>query len=175
MKVTIPLGRYTVVLIASDQIDQIDMDTITRIDYSNLYGEAVTCSALLNRIGQLKADAEAIHSDAKLELDIYEAGLKKKYRREALLARGTITLEEGGTVKLTEKGLEELVLLDKGYQVKSKEVIYSKRNLDYLESLNWAVSSKDRKLNNLLPRVTPEEFFNNLMEGVVNTFIIKKM
>lgn len=175
MKTPIHLGDRTVVLISSDNFDDIDMDEITKIDYSNLYGEAVTCSALLNRIGLLKADAEAIYNVTKIECSIYEASLKKRFRKEALLGGGRITLEDKTTIKLTENGLDELILLDRGYQEKSKALVYSKRDLDYLESLNWAVSSKDRKLNNLLPKTTPEEFFTNLMEGAINTFVIKKL
>lgn len=175
MKIPIQLGQdRTIVLLASDNIDNIDMDSISMIDYSNLYGEAVTCSALLNRIGQLKADAEAIYSEAKLDANIFEASLRKQLRREALLGRGCVTVDDE-SVKLTEKALDELILLNKEYQALSKKVIYAKRDLDYLESLNWAISSKDRKLNNLLPKVTPDEFFDNIIEGSINTFVIKKM
>lgn len=175
MRTPIYLGERTVVLISSDNFDDIDMDEVTKIDYSNLYGEAVTCSALLNRIGLLKADAEAVYNIAKIECNVYEAGLKKRFRKEALLGGGRLTLEDNTTIKLTENGLEEIILLDKGYQEKSKALVYAKRDLDYLESLNWAISSKDRKLNNLLPKTTPEEFFDHITEGVINTFTIKKM
>lgn len=175
MKTPIHLGERTVVLLSSDNFDDIDMDEVTKIDYSNLYGEAVTCSALLNRIGLLKADAEAVYNIAKIECNIYEAGLKKRFRKEALLGGGRITLEDKTTIKLTENGLEEIILLDRGYQEKSKALVYAKRDLDYLESLNWAISSKDRKLNNLLPKTTPEEFFDHIAEGVINTFTIKKL
>lgn len=175
MKTPIHLGERTVVLLSSDNFDDIDMDEVTKIDYSNLYGEAVTCSALLNRIGLLKADAEAVYNIAKIECNIYEAGLKKRFRKEALLGGGRITLEDKTTIKLTENGLEEIILLDRGYQEKSKALVYAKRDLDYLESLNWAISSKDRKLNNLLPKTTPEEFFDHITEGVINTFTIKKL
>lgn len=176
MKIPIQLGNdRTVVLLSSDNLTEIDVDDISTIDYSNLYGEAVTCSALLNRVGQLKADAEAIYSTTKLELNIYESQLKKKIRREALLGGGRVKLDDDSTIKLTENGLSELVYMDKGYQAMSKKLIYTKRDLDYLESLNWAISSKDRKLNNLLPKVTPEEFYNNIVEGSINTFVIKKL
>lgn len=174
MKTSIHFGDRVVVLVSSDNIEQIDMDEISRINYSNLYGEAVTSAALLNRIGQLKADAEAIYSQAKLDTEIFTASLKKKIRREALLGRGCVSID-GESIKLTEKGLDELILLNKEYQAMAKQVIYAKRDLDYMESLNWAISSKDRKLNNILPKLTPEEFFENIIEGVVNTFIIKKI
>lgn len=176
MRIPIDLGNdRMIVLLAADRIDPIDMDAVTTINYSNLFGEAVTCSALLNRIGQLKADAEAIYNAAKLELGVYESRLKKDFRKESLLGGGRVRLEDGTTVKLTENGLDDLVKMDKNFQTLSKEVIYRKRDLDYLDSLNWAISSKDRKLNTLLPKVTPEEFWDGIVEGAINTFVIKKV
>ena len=34
--------------------------------------------------------------------------------------------------------------------------------------------SKDKKLTGLVPKVTPEEFLDNLVEGEINTFLIIK-
>jgi hypothetical protein len=43
-----------------------------------------------------------------------------------------------------------------------------------LDALQWAVQDKSKKLNNLLKPVTPTEFLNELVEGEVNSFFIKK-
>ena len=55
-----------------------------------------------------------------------------------------------------------------------KTLVKKKKHLAEIDSLYWALQSKDRKLNNLVPKVTPEEFLDNLVEGEINTFIIKK-
>ena len=55
-----------------------------------------------------------------------------------------------------------------------KTLVKKKKYLAEIDSLYWALQSKDRKLNNLVPKVTPEEFLDNLVEGEINTFIIKK-
>ncbi len=50
--------------------------------------------------------------------------------------------------------------------------IESKR--DKLDTLFWAVQSKDKKLNNLLPKIVPQDFEKELIEGKINTFKIVK-
>lgn len=166
--------KRNVVLLSSDDVSEIDMDVVTSIDYGNIYGEAVTCAALMNKVGGLRADAQAILSSAKLECNIYEASLKRKLRKEALLQGGKIKLGDD-SIKLTENGLTEAIISDKGYQVLQKRIIAAEKDLGYVDSLYWALQSKDKKLNNILPKVTPKEFFEELIEGVVNTFVIKKI
>lgn len=174
MKQAINLGDKMIVLLSKDCIDELDMDQVTSIDHSNVYGEIATCSVLLNKIGGLRAEAESIYSSKKLECDIYEANLKKRLRKRAALEGGKLKLEDG-TIKFTEGTLSELILLDEGFQQTKKNLIEHKKNLDFIESLYWSIQSKDRKLNNLVPKVTPEEFYNDLVEGTINTFTIKKL
>lgn len=177
MKHVIHLDNKPVVLIYPDTDEEILVEDITKIDYGNLYGEAVTLPVMLNTVGRLKAQCESFYQTSKLECDIYEANLRKNWRREANGNAGKFTLLEGKLelpIKLTEKSLEEAVLLDKGFQVKKNNVIKAKRDWEYLDSLHWAVSSKDRKLNNLIKGVTPEELYSELVDGKINGILIKK-
>lgn len=173
MKEAVHIGDKTIVLLSRDFEEDIDLDSITSIDYSNLYGEAVTVSALLNKIGMLKSDAESCYAEEKLSCDIYEASLKKDYRAQALRKGGKVVID-GEEIKITDKSLEDLVFSDKEFQIKKRSVISAKRVLDYLDSIYWAIQAKDKKLNNILPKVTPQEFVNELIEGEINTFYIKK-
>ncbi len=104
---------------------------------------------------------------------MFEASLKKQLRREANLSGGKFTID-GESVKLTEKSLEDAVILDVKYQTVSKEIIEAKRDLDMLDSLFWSVQDKSKKLNNILKPVTPEEFVSELIEGEINLLFIKK-
>jgi len=177
-KVIVPFGQKTVVLSYGDFDDEVNVDDLTSIDYSNLYGEAVTVSALMNRIGILKSEAEANHSQKKLDCDIYEANLSRGYRRESNTTGGKFTIEdETGApfmMKLTDKAVEAAVLLDLAYQNKRKAVINAKRDLDFIESIYWAVQSKDKKLSVLMKATSPEEFYNELIEGKVNGLTVNK-
>lgn len=164
MKTVIHLGDKPVSLNMRDFDDEIDVDNLTSINYYNLYGEAVTVPALLNQVGILKAQQEKVFSDKKLEFEIFEAELRQRIRKES-----TETSQ-----KLTEKGLDELVSIDGGYKIKKKNVATAQYNLNVIESLWWAIKSKDTKLNNLLKGVSPEELFSELVEGTVNNIVIKK-
>lgn len=174
MRTVITAGERTIVLLSGDFEMEILLDDITKIDYSNLYGEAVTIAALLNRVGMLRSDAEADLSEAKLSCDIYEADLRRRLRREAVMSGGRVKVNDEA-IKLTENSLNEIIILDKGYQMKKREVITAQKNYAYVDNLFWAINAKNGKLNNLLPKVTPAEFVNELVEGHVNTFIIKKL
>lgn len=156
--------KYLVILHHQDWDSDLDLDELTRIDYSNLFGEVVTVSALLNRVGLLKADVEAQLNITKLECDVFTANKKKEIvARETALGR-----------KLSDPKIENLVIVDPEVIAMKKKVIYAQRDLQTVESMYWAVQSKDKKLSVLLKPTTPEEFVGEITEGKLNTFIIKK-
>lgn len=173
MRTIIHIDDNPLELIMADFDSEINVDEITSIDYSNLFGEAVTISTLLNRIGILKARAEAIYAEKKLEFDIYEATQRKRLRREAAMNGNYFKIEDQ-QIKLTENSLEEAVIIDEGWQVNKKNVIKAQETLNKVDSIYWAISSKSKKLEVMLKPITPEEFYNELMEGTVNGILIKK-
>ena len=160
----------------------VDVDDLTKIHYENLFGELVTVSALLNKIGLIKAEAEEIHSLKKLELEIYKAETNKRLRREIVENGGKIRIVEKsqGTIvsdvliKGTEDAIENAIILDEGYQIKKKNEIKAFKDFSYIDSLYWAIQSKDKKLNNLMREVTPEDFEKEIVEGVINGILIKR-
>jgi hypothetical protein len=176
-KVVLPFLDKTVVLSFGDFDDIIDIDQLTTIDYSNLFGEAVTVSALMNRVGILKAEAEASLATKKLECDIYIAERSKIIRREANTNAGKFTIKDGQSdisIKLTEDSLVMAISLDIVVQNRRKGIIEAQKNLSFLDSLYWSIKSKDTKLSVLVNGVTPKEFYEELIEGTVNAIIIKK-
>lgn len=173
MKIILEQGDKTIVLIETEGDEEIFLDDITKIDYSNLYGEATTISALLNKVGMWKANCEKEAKEAKLNCDVYVSELKRKYRREAATNEGRVRVD-GESFKLTEKGLDEIIQLDTEYQDLQLELIELECKRDKLDTLFWAINSKDKKLNNILPKVTPNEFVQELVEGKVNTYMIRK-
>lgn len=173
MRTIIHIDNQPLELIMADFDSEINVDEITSIDYSNLFGEAVTISTLLNSIGILKARAEAIYAEKKLDFDIYEATQRKRLRREAAMNSNYFKVDDQ-QIKLTENSLEEAIIIDAGWQVNKKNVIKAQETLNKVDSIYWAISSKSKKLEVMLKPVTPEEFFNELMEGTVNGILIKK-
>lgn len=173
MKQVIHIGEFPIALISEDFEETLDIDQICQIDYSNLYGEAVTIPALINKVGMMKSQAESDYSKAKLECEIYESKLRKSIRVESSKNSGKFLIGDDW-VKLTEKSIDEAVYLDEEYQELRTILIDTKKNLDVLDSLYWAVGNKSKKLDNLVKQVTPSEFIDELVEGKVNTFLIKK-
>lgn len=163
--IKIPVGNKIIVLKYFDFDTDVDLDAVTKIDYSNLYGEIVTISSLLNRIGILKADVENIYNDFKLELEIFESQKRKQIVRENLAI---------GNKKPSEASLADELTVDKEVIAMRKRLNELQRDLNYIEAVYWAIQSKDKKLSVLMKGVTPEEFAEGIVEGVVNTFYVKK-
>lgn len=173
MEILVHFNDVPVTLVTNGFEETVDIDKLTSIDYSNLYGEAVTVSALLNKVGLLRAEAERAVSEKKLEKEVYEADMKKGWRREANRNGGKFTIEDE-EIKLSEKALDEALLLDEDYQKLCLEYIEAQKNFSVLDALQWSVQDKSKKLNNLLKPVTPQEFLSELVEGKVNSFLISK-
>ena len=173
MEILVHFNDVPVTLVTNGFEETVDIDKLTSIDYSNLYGEAVTVSALLNKVGLLRAEAERAVSEKKLEKEVHEADMKKGWRREANRNGGKFTIEDE-EIKLSEKALDEALLLDEDYQKLCLEYIEAQKNFSVLDALQWSVQDKSKKLNNLLKPVTPQEFLSELVEGKVNSFLIAK-
>lgn len=165
MDIKIHTENYLVVLKYDNWDSDINIDELTRIDYSNLYGEIVTISALLNRVGLLKADCEADVALEKLDLETFEAQKKSQFTKTS------ISLGE----KMSEAKLNDKVTQDPEIIVKRKKLIQKQRDLGYVTAMYWAISSKDKKLEHLLRPTSPEEFADEIVAGKLNTFIIKKL
>lgn len=163
-----------IVMIFKGFEEELNLDELTSIDYSNLYGEAVTISALLAKLGIMRGEAENHMSECKLDYDICEAKLKKNHRKFAANSGGKIQMDDGTLVKMTENALEELIKTDIFWQKKKKAMIEAKRQYDYMDAIFWAASSKDKKLNNIVKAITPEELYNELIEGAINSIVIQK-
>lgn len=178
MKQVIHIGNRPIVLISQDFDDEVDVDALTQIDYGNIYGDAVTCPALLNKVGMLRAEAENILSSVKIETEIYSSEFIRGLRVEAGKNGGRLTIENGSdkptTIKATEDAYKDSLHLDRHWQELKNKEFKAKRDFEFLDSLFWAVQDKSKKLNNILPQVTPEEFVNELTEGKVNGMLIKK-
>lgn len=154
--------------------DEINLDELTSIDYSNLYGEAVTISALLSKLGIFRAEAEKHLSQCKLDYEICEAQIRKGHRKFANNNGGKIQLDDGTLIKMTENGLDEVLKTDIFWQKKKKKWIEAKRQYDYIDAIFWSASSKDKKLNNIVKAITPEELYDELIEGAINGIVIQK-
>lgn len=177
MQYTIHVGNTPIVLEHESLDSNINVDDLTIIDTSNIFGEAVTISAAVNRIGLLKSEVEAKMAEAKLEYKIYEGTFKAKLRRQAVANSGFFTIRvdnEDVRVKLSETSLSSSFETDPKWIELKKEFITAEKNFNALSSLYWACQDKSRKLNGLTNGTTPQEFVEGMIEGKVNGILITK-
>lgn len=163
--IKIALGEKIITLNHSGVDGDIDMDEITQIQYGNIYGEMVTVSALLNKIGILKADVDNQYEEYKLDCQIFESSERKKYISSKMV---------NGEKKPTDSQCEDFLNTHQDIIAKRKRLLTLKKGCDYINSLYWSVKSKDDKLSVLIKGVTPVEFSSGIIEGVVNGFLLKK-
>jgi hypothetical protein len=152
--------------------DVINVDDLTKIDTSNIFGEVVTVTAAANRIGIMMSEV-----GAKLDCKLYENDFRNRLRSEASKNSGSyfITVdEERVPVKLTETGLATCYDSDPEWLRLKRETITLERNFNSLSALYWAVQDKSRKLNGLVHSTTPEDFVAGLVEGKVNGILVSK-
>lgn len=177
MKYTIHVGDQPITLQHENFDSIINVDDLTKIDTSNLFGEAVTISAAVNRIGLLKSEVEGNLAHIKLELKIFESRFRSKLRSQASKNSGFYTFRfenEDVKVKLTEKSLESCFEDDIEWIELKTKYNTTEKNFNALSALYWATQDKSRKLNGLVSGTTPKEFVAGMIEGKVNGILIKK-
>jgi len=177
MEYKINIGGQEITLYHDNMDSSINVDDLTKIDVGNIYGDAVTISAAVNRIGLIKAEVEALVGETKLEYKIYEGQFKAKLRKQAANNGGFYTIRidnEDVKIKATEKALETSFETDPKWIELKKAFITAEKNFNSLSSLYWACQDKSRKLNTLVNGVTPSEFVSEMIEGKINGILIQK-
>lgn len=162
---TIKLGDQLYTLSYQEFDDEVDIDELLTIDYSNLIGEMVTFPIIVNRIGLLLADAESKLSETKLNRDVMEAKVKERLRKELLEKNG-----KAPTIDM----VNDSMIQDAGYQAVYRKYIDAQKTRDYISSLFWSAKDKSSKLDKLSLTIQAGDVDEKLIEGTVNRVTIKK-
>lgn len=162
----IQIGGNTYKLIFDNFDEDVDIDSLLKIDYSNLIGELVTFPVILNRFGILLAEAESQVAETKLNIDVYEAKTKERLRIELA--------EQNNGKAPTVEALNNAVVSNKAYQAMKRKYIEVVKTRDYINSIFWAVKDKSEKLNKLSLSIQPGDLSDSVIEGRVNNVLVKK-
>lgn len=162
----IQIGGNTYKLIFDNFDEDVDIDSLLKIEYSNLIGELVTFPVILNRFGILLAEAESQVAETKLNMDVYEAKTKERLRIELA--------EQNNGKAPTVEALNNAVVSNKAYQAMKRKYIEVVKTRDYINSIFWAVKDKSEKLNKLSLSIQPGDLSDSVIEGRVNNVLVKK-
>lgn len=167
MKKIINVGGQTLAIVYEEFDEKVDLDSLLKIDYSNLMGEIITFPIIVNRFGLLLADAESAVAEAKLTLEIYEAKAKERFRVQLV--------GENGGKNPTVDALNSAVIQDKGYQQMKRKYIEAQKVRDYLNSAFWSAKDKSAKLDKLSLTIQDGELPDEVLERRVNGIKVKKV
>lgn len=167
MKKIINVGGQTLAIVYEEFDEKVDLDSLLKIDYSNLMGEIITFPIIVNRFGLLLADAESAVAEAKLTLEIYEAKAKERFRVQLV--------GENGGKNPTVDALNSAVIQDKGYQQMKRKYIDAQKVRDYLNSAFWSAKDKSAKLDKLSLTIQDGELPDGVLERRVNGIKVKKV
>lgn len=162
----IQIGNKSYKLLFDDFDEDVDIDSLLKIDYSNLIGELTTFPVILNRFGILLAESESQVAETKLNMDVYEAKTKEKLRVELA--------EQNNGKSPTVEALNNAVVSNKAYQAMKRKYIEVVKTRDYINSIFWAVKDKSEKLNKLSLSIQPGDLSDSVIEGKVNSVLIKR-
>ncbi len=163
-KVRIELKTKVLILEVKDFGDSpVDIEDLLQVDANAVVADMVTFPVIFNRIALIKAEIDGLLRETQLDCSIFEAGLYKKHKKAML------TLGE----KATEGAIDTAVKLDPDYKIKKLQVINVQRHADIIDGLYWSAKSKDKKLDAISAKIKPEEFENEILEGTVNSVVIR--
>jgi|GEM_PF-1385207 len=171
-KIVVEFGDKLVALYITSFDTDIDMDEILKIDYGNIIGEVLTFPVIVNRIGTLRAEMENVMSEQKFDLEVYGAQLSEMFRKN----KAKTETDSGGNKKVkvpTVQELENLVLLDEGFQLRQKRVLRIIKDYQIVDSLYWAAKDKSKKLDFCSNSLKPEDFENEIVNDTINGVKIK--
>ena len=165
-KKLITVGDTTYKLLFDDFDEDMDIDSLLKIDYSNIIGELVTFPVIVNRFGILLAEAESKVSESKLNLEVFEAKTKERLRNELA--------EANGGKNPTVEALNNALLMNKAYQSLRRQFIEIQKTRDYVNSIFWSAKDKTSKIEKLSLTVQNSDIPDSVIEGRVNNVLIKK-
>jgi hypothetical protein len=163
-KISIEIGEDKIAVLSIIPFDgDIDVESLVKIDYSNLLGEILTFPVVFNRIANMRAEMTNQVAHGKLTFDIFEARLTEK-------KQSTLSADAGK--KPSIKDVEVAVLIDPSYSIAKKIFLRKQRDFEYIDALYWSAQSKDKKLNVLSEKITPSEFEKDIVESTINGVMI---
>ena len=166
--VTLNFGDKVVNLSVNIFDDEVDIDSLLKIDYANLIAEMITFPVIVNKFGMLVADMDNKLAEAKLDLDIYSSK-----RKESLRNSLSEQDDKGKVKKPTLDELDSALIGDKVFQLKKRKTFTAQKERDYVNSIYWAAKDKSDKLDKLSLSIQPGDIDVKTIQRSMNGIAIK--
>ena len=121
-------------------------ESLGRLDLDNLKGEIREIGSTAVWWGILTANAKRRANDTKLSVEIIKAQLGRE-KRQSFEARG---------IKITERAIEEEMVLDPRYREVMEAYHQAQETADTVESTKYAIVGKSQNLAALAPMIAQE-------------------
>lgn len=138
--------------------DEVNIESLLRIDYSNLIAEIVTFPVIVNRLGIMLADVENKRAERELDLKITKSKLRVLIRKRYS--------DEGK--KYTVDIIDDEVRMHALYKTKNDLLIQRTKEKEYMNSIYWSAKDKSDKLNKLSMTISPESIDSSSLESTLN-------
>lgn len=146
-------------------LQNIDVEKVTKIQYDKISAEIITFPVILNRLGLILAEADNAVSIAELDLKIGKAKLAKEAAQD---------LSDSGD-KVTENNINNWIRVQARYRELNETHIEAKRKRDIVNSAYWSAQDKSKKLDKLSSELRSDDFtIDNLVEEINGIKIIVK-
>ncbi len=159
-KIAIDLQEGHTVVLHLSELEEIDLNQVTSIDYNNLVGEYLTVANFFNSSANLRTQCQEELTRLKLEFEVW-------------WSRRYIEIKTESTTKLTIDEIEAKIKVSEDYKKQKLTISQMERNLSLLDNLYWAIKEKSGKLDKLFHTIAPEEFKKEILEGQVNNILIR--
>lgn len=166
MKREISIGNETYQITSEDFDEEVDIDSLLRIDLSNLVGEIVTYPIIVNRFGIMVAAKEREIAGMKISIDVLDAKLRESLRAEH------------DSQHIKPPTVDQLnTYVSSHPNMLKKKLAYAKliEERDILQTTMWCAKDKSEKLNKLSLSLQPDDVQNVQLQGKVNGLNVTKV
>lgn len=142
---------------------EINIEDLLQIDMNNIMEDIITFPVIFNRISNIKAEIDVLLRETQFDFSVFEAQKYEEHKKKLI----------GAGEKATETSIDMAIKRDPAYKIKKFEVFEVQKQADIIDGLYWSAKSKDKKLEVISAKVKPEEFEGEVLEGVINSVMIK--
>lgn len=158
-EIKVSLGSKVIRFKVGEFDENMDLDSILRIDYSNIIAEILTFPVIVNRLGVLATEMDNLVQEKELDVTIYKSKAKIRIREE---------LELENDKKPTVSEIEDRMRSEAKYKLKKRMLFKLIKEKEYMYKAYLSAKDKSHKLDRLSMSLTKDEFDESSIQKQMN-------